>query len=169
MSPRVPSGARRMIHQTTFCTTASAARTTARKGSAGAPTLSAAMPTAAETTSTCSTLKPREVWTVSGSTTEEETCRPRKLAGTRPVRKPSHEPCVPVYASAGAAAPLPAPGWTTRPSTRPTVTAIRAVIPNHSSVFHASRAALETSRRLAIEEITAVTMSGTTAALSRLT
>lgn len=64
---------------------------------------------------------------------------------------------------------MPTPGWTTTASTMPITTAISEVMANHMRVFHASRAALETSRRLAIEEMTAVTTSGTTAALRMVT
>ena len=46
-------------------------------------------------------------------------------------------------------------------------TAISAVPANQRIVFQASRAAFVTWLRFAIEEITAVTTSGTTAALSR--
>ena len=48
----------------------------------------------------------------------------------------------------------------------PIATAISAVMANHSSVWAASRAALETCLRLAIDTMTAVTISGGTSALS---
>ena len=56
---RVPIGASRMTHHSTFWTIASAERTRPRNGSAGSPTLSAAMPMAADSTISCSTLKDR--------------------------------------------------------------------------------------------------------------
>ena len=65
--------------------------------------------------------------------------------------------------------PVPTPGRKTTPSTMPMITAISAVPANHRRVFTARRAAFATAERLAIEVITAVTTSGTTAALSRLT
>ena len=61
------------------------------------------------------------------------------------------------------------PGWMTRPSVMPMPTAISAVMANQASVFHASRAAPVTSRRLAIEATIARKTSGGTTARSNVT
>ena len=133
------------------------------KGSAFSPTLSAAMPIAAATTSTCSTLKLSET-----EPSEALACRPRKFDGTRPVMKAHQEPVL------DGALPSPvtvvcAPGCSTRPRTMPMITEMKAVIANHSRVLPARRAALVTLRRLAIDAMTAVNTSGTTATVSSLT
>ncbi|GAA0995572.1 hypothetical protein GCM10009551_060910 [Nocardiopsis tropica] len=95
-------------------------------------------------------------------------CRPRKFDGTRPVRKAHQEP------ELEGALPSPvtvvcSPGCSTRPKMMPITTAMNAVIANHTSVLAASRAALVTLRRLAIDATTAVTTRGTTATVSSLT
>jgi len=126
------------------------------------------MPITSETTRICRMLKFTAVVTVSGSTTLELVSRPRKFTGIRPLRNPSHEPSLPEYVP-GCSWPVPTPGCAMTPSSMPITTAINAVMANHNRVFHARRAALETSRRLAMEEITAVTTSGTTAALRMVT
>ena len=51
----------------------------------------------------------------------------------------------------------------------PTTTLANAVMANQTRVWTASRAALVTSRSRAMEEMTAVTTSGTTRSVSRLT
>ena len=51
----------------------------------------------------------------------------------------------------------------------PTTTLAKAVMANQTSVWTASRAALATSRSREMEEMTAVTTSGTTRSVSRLT
>lgn len=56
MSAAVPIGARRMIHHSTFWTTARADSVNLMKTSACSPTFSAAMPKAMDSTRICSTL-----------------------------------------------------------------------------------------------------------------
>ena len=154
-----------MIHHRTFCTTASAERTKVRNESAASPTLSVAMPTAMATTRICSTLN--DMPTVPSPLSYPS--RPSTLAGTRPVRKSSHEP---VDDGAEAAADVTlvwSPGRSTSPSTMPIDTAMSAVIANQASVFHARRAALVTSRRLAMDATMARNTSGGTIARSSVT
>jgi hypothetical protein len=150
-----------MTHQSTFWTIARADRTKPRKGSAGSPTLSAAIPIAAAMTMSCRTLNDSEP---SG-----EPSRPRMLPGTRPPRKSHQEPVESGAVWAAASTLLLRPGCVTRPRVMPIVTAISAVIPNHRRVCPARRAALVTFLRLAMLTITAVTISGGTSARSSVT
>ena len=62
--------------------------------------------------------------------------------------------------------PVLAPGCSSTPSPMPISTATSDVMANHSRVFQASLAALETWRRLEIELTTAVKIRGTTAVCS---
>ena len=158
-------GASRMIHHSTFCTTASAERTKDRNGSAASPTLRVAMPMAIATTRICSTLN--DIDTLPSSPADPS--RPSTLAGTRPVRKSSHEPVLDGALAASAVTLVWSPGWSTRPSTMPIETAISAVMANQASVFHASRAAPVTSRRFAMEATIARNTSGGTTARSSVT
>ena len=104
------------------------------------------MPTAMATTRICSTLN--DIDTLPSSPAEPS--RPSTLAGTRPVRKSSHEPVDDGAEAASEATLVWSPGWTTRPRTMPMTTAISAVMANQASVFQARRAAPVTSRRLAM-------------------
>ena len=123
------------------------------------------MPMAIATTRICSTLN--DIDTLPSSPAEPS--RPSTLAGTRPVRKSSHEPVDDGAEAASEATLVWSPGWMTRPRTMPMPTAIRAVMANQASVFHASRAAPVTSRRLAIDATIARKTSGGTIARSRVT
>ena len=158
----MPIGASRMTHHSTFCTIASTERVKDTKGSAAAPTLSAAIPTAAEITMSCRTLN---------EAPSAEVSRPRKFAGTRPSRKSHQEPVVGGGAAAVVSTELWRPGSVSRPRPRPMpiATAINAVVPNHSSVCPASRAALDTCSRLAMLTMIAVTINGTTITRSSAT
>ena len=163
--PTVATGASRMTHHRIFWTTLRAERTTPRNGSASAPTLRVAMPTAMATTRIWSTLNDRPTEPSSPALPS----RPRTLAGTRPVRKSSQDPVVEGADAASAETLAWSPGWSTRPSVMPIATAIRAVIANHARVFHARRAAPVTSRRLAIDATIARKTSGGTIVRSRVT
>ena len=143
-----------MTHHSTFCTIASAERVTDRNGSAASPTLSAATPTATETTISCSTLNEIDP--------SVEPCRPRMLPGTRPVRKSHHPPEASPWLAAVSDTELLRPGWVSRPRPMPMETAISAVMANQSSVWPASRAAFPTCLRLAMLTMIAVTISGMT-------
>src|SRR4051794_31201006 len=78
-----------------------------RNGAAGGPTRTAAMPTAREITMICRTLNDRPVLTLPFSIVLEA-LSPSTFAGTRPLRKSSHEPvddgCAPELAAI--------PAWT---------------------------------------------------------
>ncbi|MCY1461343.1 hypothetical protein D9M71_789900 [compost metagenome] len=91
--------------------------------------------------------------------------RPRKFFGNRPVRNAHQLPTLD-GASPSPVMPVLAPGCRSTPRPMPISTEISAVMPNQSSVFQASRAALETARRLEMELTTAVKMRGTTAVCS---
>jgi len=82
--------------------------------------------------------------------------------GKRPVRNAHQSPDLPEYSASPEMSVL-APGCSSMPSPMPISTAIRDVMANHSRVFQASLAALETSRRLEMELTTAVKIRGTTA------
>ena len=84
-----------MIHHSTFCTIASSERMTSRKGLAGSPTFSAAMPTTMEITRICRMLKLAAASIAPESVSSASTPRPRKFTGTIDCRKPSQEPSVP--------------------------------------------------------------------------
>src|SRR6476661_1439482 len=143
----VPSGAMRMIHHRTFWMTAKADALRFRKGSAALPTLRAATPTAMAMTRIWRTLKLTEVLTVVAalalSVTVELAPRPRKFLGNRPIRNDHQSPVLPAYLASWVM-PVFAPGCRSTPSPMPIRTAIRDVMANHSRVFHASLAALET-------------------------
>ena len=157
-------GASRMIHQRTFCTTASAERLKVRKGSACSPTLSVAMPTTMAMTRICRTLKSNA--TEPAST---EPSMPSGLVGMMPVRKSSHEPVLSGAAAWSRVTCAPFAGSMSRPRPMPVPTASRAVTANHSRVCPARRAAPVTCRRFAMEATIARKTSGGTIARSRLT
>ena len=164
----MPSGASRMTHQRIFCTTASADRVKPRNGSAALPLRRAAMPTTIATTTICSTLN--EIAVVS----DPSVCcvlapRPRKLLGIRPLRKSSQLPVVPTSEPASGLSVELLPGWKTSPSPMPIATETAAVIANQRSVCQASRAALVTCCRLAIDATIARNTSGGTIVLSSVT
>src|SRR5699024_12528583 len=71
-----------MIHHSTFCTMLSTDSVKVKKGSALAPTFSAAMPTTREVTTICRTLKFSEKMS-----SRSEESRPRTLAGPTLERK----------------------------------------------------------------------------------
>jgi hypothetical protein len=106
----------------------------ATNGSARLPTLSAAMPTATEMTMTCSTLKPTVeviapvVARRARHGEAEEVLRDQALEEVPPRADRVGAPVV----SWSCATRLP--GWIVMPRTMPIVTAMRAVIPNHSRV-----------------------------------
>ena len=163
--PKVPSGARRMIHHSTRWMTLSSDSVKARNGSALRPPLSAAMPTTTAITMICRMLKfTEEVMAppAAGSATLF-TPMPRKFCGIRPSRKFHH---VPTVCGAAFSRPVPAcaPGWMVMPSTMPIDTAMKAVIANQSRVWPARRAAFCTRRRFEMLATIAVKTSGTTAA-----
>src|SRR3954453_1447917 len=120
-----------MTHHSTFCTIASAERTSPRNGSAGSPIFSAAMPMATDSTMSCRTLKDRP--------TSGEDGRPRMVCGARPGGEPPHAPVVSGAAWAAAATELLRPGSVSSPRPIPIETAIRAVTANQRSVWPASR------------------------------
>src|SRR5699024_7554903 len=153
-----------MIHHSTFCTMLSTDSVKFRNGSALAPTFSAAMPTTREMTTICSTLKSSETLS-----SRNEDSRPRKLAGTTPERKSSQLPELPGAPACSDPMEVFWPGLVIRPNVMPIETAIRAVMANQSRVWPASRAALVTLRRFAIETTIAVNTSGGTTARSRET
>ena len=163
--PTVPSGAMRMIHHSTFWMTSSVEAEKSRKGLAFSPSLRAATPTAIEMTRICRMLKLTEVDREPSSAAVVEADRPRKLEGISPCRKAHQLPVLPSY-SGGAAWPVPTPGCMTAPITSPITTAMNEVMANHSRVLAASRAALVTCARFAIEATTAKNTRGTTAARS---
>ena len=154
----------RMIHQRTFWMTARAEALRFRNGSAALPTFSAAMPTAIAITRIWSTLKLTAV-VATPSVTVVLAPRPRKFFGNRPVRKAHQSPDLPAYLASWLM-PVLAPGCSSTPRPMPISTAISEVMANQSSVFQASRAALETARRLEMELTTAVKIRGTTAVCS---
>ncbi|AGW41633.1 hypothetical protein O159_15840 [Leifsonia xyli subsp. cynodontis DSM 46306] len=158
-----------MIHHSTRCTIVSAESVNARNGSALPLTFSAAIPIAAATTITCSTLKLTvEVASAApfSTSTWVFTCAPAKFAGISPTRK-FHQVAV-TPGSDAERAPWSArlPGWMITPSAMPMLTAISAVIPNYRSVRPASRAAFVTRRRLPMLDTIARNTSGMTAAFS---
>ena len=167
--PRVPIGAMRTIHHTTFWTTVRAASVNSRKGSAALPTLTAAMPMAPETMMSWRMLKSTSELRPPASSAAVLTSRPRKFTGTSPVRNPIQLPCESGAEVLSEAASAWLPGWMTTPRTSPMSTAMRAVRANHSRVDTASLAALVTLRRLPMLAMIAVMTNGTTAALSRVT
>ncbi|MNI73125.1 hypothetical protein D3C73_1291050 [compost metagenome] len=136
-----------MIHHRTFWMTASADALKVRKASACLPTLRAATPMAMAITRIWSTLKLTAVLTVVAalalSVTVELAPSPRKFLGNRPIRKAHQSPVLPVYL-ASSVIPVAAPGCRRTPSPMPISTETSEVMANQSSVFHASRAALET-------------------------
>ena len=81
------------------------------------------------------------------------------------MRKAHQSPDLPRYL-ASSVMPVLAPGCSSTPRPMPISTAIRDVMANQSSVFHASFAAFDTCRRFEMELTTAVKMSGTTAVCS---
>ncbi|MCY1240062.1 hypothetical protein D9M72_528910 [compost metagenome] len=103
--------------------------------------------------------------TAPDSATVELAPRPRKFLGKSPTRNAHQSPDLPEYLASWVM-PVLAPGWSNTPRPMPISTAIRDVMANHRSVFHASFAALDTWRRFEIELTTAVKMSGTTAVCS---
>ncbi|SIJ69796.1 Uncharacterised protein [Mycobacteroides abscessus subsp. abscessus] len=169
MRPSVPIGAIRTIHHTTFWTTASAASANSRKGSAALPTLTAAIPRAPETMMSWRTLKSTSETSAPVSPGAVETSRPRKLTGMSPVRNPIQLPSCSGAWPCRELASAWTPGCMMRAMSRPMTTAMKAVSANHSSVETARRAALVTFLRLPMLAMIAVMMSGTTAALRRVT
>ncbi|MNV85976.1 hypothetical protein D3C71_1799720 [compost metagenome] len=87
----VPIGVSRMTHQRILRTMTSSDWLKARNGLAASPAFSAAAPKTIETTRICSTLKFSEVLALP-SVSLVLASRPNMLAGTRPLRKSSHEP-----------------------------------------------------------------------------
>ena len=160
-------GASRMIHHSTFCTTASAERTKAEERVGGLADLEGGD---ADGDRDDEDLQHVERQPDASRRSPALPRGPRTLAGTRPVRKSSHEPVLDGRggglrgdAACGRRAAGPARArcrWTT---------AISAVMANQASVFQASRAAPVTSRRLAIEATIARKTSGGTTARSRVT
>jgi hypothetical protein len=112
-----------------------------------------------------STLKLTEVVTAPDSATVELAPSPRKFLGNRPTRKAHQSPDLPEYL-ASSEMPVLAPGCSRTPRPMPISTAIRDVMANHSRVFQASLAALDTWRRFEMELTTAVKIRGTTAVCS---
>src|SRR5690625_881511 len=161
INPRVPRGARRMIHHSTVWMTSRAEALKSRKGFALDPVRRAASPTTSATTALCRAAKLTEP--------EEETPRPRKFWGTRPVRKSSHDPVREGSKPSSAVTEVLWPGLKTKPRAIPTATDASAVTPNHSSVWPARRAALVTLPRVAIEATIAVKISGGTMVRRRVT
>ena len=128
------------------------------------PARSAAMPITKEITTICSTLKPSET-----PSPRKEASIPRKFEGSRPVRKSTQLPVRPGASACSAPMEVFSPGRVISPSAMPIATAMPAVMANQSRVWPASRAALVTFRRLAIEATIAVNTSGGTIARSRPT
>ena len=136
----------------------------ARNGSAERPAFSAAIPMTSEMTTICSTLKPSDTLSP-----RAEASIPRKFAGSSPVRKSTQLPDRPGASACSALIEVFSPGLVISPSPMPMATAMAAVMANQSSVWPASRAALVTLRRFAMEATIAVNTSGGTIALSRPT
>src|SRR5690554_2039787 len=126
MSAAVPIGARRMIHHRTFWIIFSSDSVPRRNGSAGAPTFTAAMPSAMEMTSNCRTLN-----TGSAPSSVTFTPRPRMLSGTTPARNAHHEPVDDGASAAAASTEEPMPGLSHTPMRMPATTDARDVAANH--------------------------------------
>ena len=139
-----------------------------RNASPLSPTRTAAAPIAIAATMIWRTLNPTLVFALPSAITVSAPS-PRKLTGTRPLRKLSQLPLVAGTAAAAASTPLRTPGWSARPRTSPIETAISAVIANQRSVRTTSRAASSSSRNAATEATIAVKTSGGTSALSNCT
>ena len=157
-------GASRMIHHNTTCTIFSRDSVNRRNGSAALPALSAAMPMAMEITMSCNALKSRATEPFFSLAPN-----PKILLGITEFKNPSHDPVVAGSWAALASTPAPTPGWMRIPRIIAEVTARNAVTANHMRVCAASRAALVTCLRLAIDVTTAVNISGAIITLSSCT
>ncbi len=144
-----------MTHHSTFCSSSSTDSLKVSSGRAFSPTWRTATPATAAMKTICRTFS----W-VNGVMTS---------VGMIPVRKSSHDPFFLGSPPSAAVRPVPAPGSVSRPMTRPMTTAISDVIMNQSRVRVASRAALETFRRLVIDTKMAKNTSGATTTISSWT
>ena len=113
-------------------------------GSAFAPTLTAATPSAMEMSRICRIEKFGLAVKPSSTEPETRTLRPKMFDGTRPVRNAVHSPTRLGSLAASPVTPAVIHDFVTRPRTMPTTTEASAVMANQTRVWTARRAALAT-------------------------